>query len=143
MSSSLRLVPVTSDNVEAACSLSVRPDQSELVQPVAWSLAQAYTTPDIAWPRLIVDGETLVGFVMAFINVQFAPGTPDDPFRSGLWRLNIDSGQQGRGYGRFAVEAVSDELRGRGARGRPSRTCPVRTVPRSSTGSSVSVPPVS
>ncbi|MBW5255056.1 GNAT family N-acetyltransferase [Streptomyces poriferorum] len=115
MSSSLRLVPVTSDNVEAACALSVRPDQSELVQPVAWSLAQAYTTPDIAWPRLIADGETLVGFVMAFINVQFAPGTPDDPFRSGLWRLNIDSGQQGRGYGRFAVEAVNDELRGRGS----------------------------
>ncbi|MFI6649872.1 GNAT family N-acetyltransferase [Streptomyces sp. NPDC050529] len=114
MPSSLRLVPVTSDNVEAACALTVRPDQDGLVKPVAWSLAQAYATPEIAWPRLIADGETLVGFVMAFIDVQFAPEKPDDPFRSGLWRLNIAAAQQGSGYGRFAVEAVNDELRRRG-----------------------------
>ncbi|MEU1468889.1 GNAT family N-acetyltransferase [Streptomyces sp. NPDC005761] len=114
MSSSLRLVPVTSDNVEAACALKVRPGQDTLVKPVAWSLAQAYATPDIAWPRLIADGETLVGFVMAFLDVRFAPEEPDDPFRSGLWRLNIAAAEQGRGYGTFAVEAVNDELRRRG-----------------------------
>ncbi|WP_285563728.1 GNAT family N-acetyltransferase [Streptomyces sp. RTGN2] len=113
-SPSLRLVPVTSDNVEAACALTVRPDQNGLVKPVAWSLAQACTSPDTAWPRLIADGETLVGFVMAFLGVRFAPDRPGDPLRSGLWRLNIAAAQQGRGYGRFAVGAVNDELRRRG-----------------------------
>lgn len=114
MSSSPRLVPVTSDNVEAACALSVRPDQNGFVKPVAWSLAQAYAAPETAWPRLIADGETLVGFVMAFLDVRFAPEKPGDPVRSGLWRLNIAAAEQGRGYGRFAVGAVNDELRRRG-----------------------------
>ncbi|MFB6870920.1 GNAT family N-acetyltransferase [Streptomyces sp. NPDC056323] len=115
MSSSLRLEKVTADNVEAACQLKVRPDQDGLVKPVAWSLAQAYTTPDIAWPRLIFDGEKLVGFVMAFFDVRFYPDDPNDTrLRSGLWRLNIAADQQGRGYGRFAVEAVCEEIRRRG-----------------------------
>ncbi|MFJ8854359.1 GNAT family N-acetyltransferase [Streptomyces sp. NPDC102437] len=117
MSSSLRLERVTADNVEAACQLKVRPDQDGLVKPVAWSLAQAYTTPDLAWPRLIFDGEQLVGFVMAFFDVRFYPDDPNDTrLRSGLWRLNIAAGQQGRGYGRFAVEAVCEEIRRRGQR---------------------------
>ncbi|MET9659334.1 GNAT family N-acetyltransferase [Streptomyces sp. NPDC006510] len=115
MSSSLRLEKVTPDNVEAACQLKVRPDQDGLVKPVAWSLAQAYATPDIAWPRLIFDGEQLVGFVMAFFDVRFHPDDPnDDRLRSGLWRLNIAADQQGRGYGRFAVGAVCEEIRRRG-----------------------------
>ncbi|MCX5111724.1 GNAT family N-acetyltransferase [Streptomyces sp. NBC_00378] len=115
MSSSLRLEKVTADNVEAACQLKVRPDQDGLVKPVAWSLAQAYTTPDIAWPRLIFDGEQLVGFVMAFFDVRFYPDDPNDTrLRSGLWRLNIAADQQGRGYGRFAVDAVCEEIRRRG-----------------------------
>ena len=35
-------------------------------------------------------------------------------FRSGLWRLNIAAQEQGRGYGRFAVESVAAEIRRRG-----------------------------
>ncbi|MFF8612545.1 GNAT family N-acetyltransferase [Streptomyces sp. NPDC015350] len=114
MTSSLRLEKITSDNVEAACALEVRPGQEGLVKPVAWSPAQACATPDIAWPRLVFDGERLVGFVMAFFDVRFAPDDPGDRLRSGLWRLNIAAGQQGRGYGRFAVETVYEEIRRRG-----------------------------
>ncbi|MEU9621740.1 GNAT family N-acetyltransferase [Streptomyces sp. NPDC087228] len=114
MSSSLRLEEITSENVEAACQLKIRPDQEGLVKPVAWSLAQAYATPELAWPRLVFDGEQLVGFVMAFFDIRFHPDEPDDKPRSGLWRLNIAAGQQGRGYGKFAVEAVCEEIRRRG-----------------------------
>jgi diamine N-acetyltransferase len=114
MSASLRLAKVTPDTVEAACRLKVRPDQESLVAPVAWSLAEAYAQPEIAWPRLIFDGEQLVGFVMGFFSVRFHPDDPDDRLRSGLWRLNIAAGQQGRGYGRFAVESVCEEVRRRG-----------------------------
>jgi diamine N-acetyltransferase len=61
--------------------------------------------PDIAWPRLIYDGEQLVGFVMA----AFAPGHENPIFHSHLWRLNIGAEYQGNGYGRFAVDGVCDE----------------------------------
>ena len=114
MSPSLRLEKVTPDNVEAACRLTIRPDQEEFVEPVAWSLAEAYVHPQIAWPRLVFDGDQLVGFVMGFFMVRFDPDNPADALRSGIWRLNIAADQQGRGYGRFAVESVCQEVRRRG-----------------------------
>ena len=78
MLTGLRLEPVTQENVRAACKLKIRPDQEDLVAPVAWSLAEAYTVPDIAWPRLIYDGGQLVGFIMA----AFDPEDEDALFRS-------------------------------------------------------------
>ncbi|MCB5909054.1 GNAT family N-acetyltransferase [Streptomyces pinistramenti] len=114
MPPSLRLEEITPDTVEAACRLTVRPEQQEFVEPVARSLAEAYVHPTTAWPRLIFDGTQLVGFVMAFFDVCFDPADPDDRLRSGLWRLNIAVGRQGLGYGRFAVESVCAEIRRRG-----------------------------
>ena len=110
MLTGLRLELVTPENVRAACKLAVRPDQEDLVAPVAWSLADAYTAPDVAWPRLVYDGDELVGFVMA----AFPPEDRDTPYRSHLWRLNIGAGHQGSGYGRFAVDAVCQEALRRG-----------------------------
>ncbi|WP_030204196.1 GNAT family N-acetyltransferase [Streptomyces sp. NRRL S-87] len=106
-----RLEPVTPDNIDAALALSVRPDQQHAVAPVVRSLAEAYVHPDLAWPRLIFDGEELVGFLMAFFGAEFNPGEAP---RDGLWRLNIAADRQGRGYGRFAVESVAAEIRRRG-----------------------------
>jgi diamine N-acetyltransferase len=111
--SSPHLEKITTDNVLAACAIAVRPDQEGLVAPVARSLAEAYVQPDVAWPRLIVDGDTPVGFLMAFFGIRWHDDDPTD-VRSGLWRLNIATGQQGRGYGRFAVDALAGEVRRRG-----------------------------
>ncbi|APU14887.1 MULTISPECIES: GNAT family N-acetyltransferase [Actinoalloteichus] len=108
----LRLEPVTPDNVRDACALTVEPDQEAVVAPVAVSLAEAYTQPQSAWPRLVYDDQDLVGFVMA----GFDPENPVDLFRCGIWRLNIAAGHQGRGYGRFAVEELCAEARRRGQR---------------------------
>lgn len=112
MLTGLRLQQVTQENVRAACKLQLRPDQEDLVAPVAWSLADAYTLPEIAWPRLIYDGDQLVGFIMA----AFDPGNADDLYHSYLWRLNIGAGHQGKGYGRFAVERLGHEVLRRGQR---------------------------
>lgn len=111
-----RLEKVTADTVLDACRLEVAPAQRKFVSPVAQSLAEAYVHPDVAWPRLICDGDRIVGFVMAFFDVTFDydAGVPDAPKRSGLWRLAIAAGEQGRGYGRFAVGAVNEEIRRRG-----------------------------
>ncbi|MFG1657889.1 GNAT family N-acetyltransferase [Micromonospora chersina] len=107
-----RLEEITPDNVLAACAIAVRPDQEGLVAPVARSLAEAYAQPAVAWPRLVVDGDRTVGFLMGFLDIRWSQDPAD--VRSGLWRLNIGADQQGRGYGRFAVAALADELRRRG-----------------------------
>ncbi|OEJ29208.1 GNAT family N-acetyltransferase [Streptomyces agglomeratus] len=114
MKSAPRLARITADNFDAAIALRVRPDQEHLVAPVVKSLAEAYVHPDTAWPRLILDGDRPVGFVMAFFDIDFAGDGKGSDIRSGLWRLNIADGEQGRGYGRFAVEAVAAEIRRRG-----------------------------
>jgi diamine N-acetyltransferase len=108
--SELHLELVTRHNVRAACGLKVRPDQEGLVTPVAVSLASAYTMPDIAWPRLICNGDELAGFVMA----AFDPDHQDPMYHSYLWRLNIGAEHQGKGVGRFAVESLCQEAARRG-----------------------------
>ncbi len=110
----MRLEEITPDNYEAALALAVRPDQADLVAPVVKSLAEAYVFPQYAWPRLIYDGDQLVGFVMAFLNIPWGPDNDTSDIRSGLWRLNIAADAQGKGYGTFAVRAVCDEIRSRG-----------------------------
>ncbi|MFJ6669491.1 GNAT family N-acetyltransferase [Actinosynnema sp. NPDC091369] len=106
----MRLTKVTPDNVRDACALEVEPGQEDFVAPVAASLAEAHARPDIAWPRLVLDGDHLVGFIMG----AFDPANPVDYFRCGIWRLAVAAGRQGRGYGRFAVEAFCAEAAGRG-----------------------------
>ncbi|BDH03141.1 GNAT family N-acetyltransferase [Streptomyces seoulensis] len=110
---SLRLAEVTSANLGTALAIRVRPDQDHAVEPVAHSLAEAYVhPPGVAWPRLVLDGERPVGFLMAFLDIDWRGD--GSVRRSGLWRLNIDAGEQGKGFGRFAVESVAAELRRRG-----------------------------
>ncbi|MEU9170837.1 GNAT family N-acetyltransferase [Streptomyces sp. NPDC048420] len=115
-SSAPRLEMITPVNFESATGIRVRPEQEFAVSPVMQSLAEAYAHPEgVAWPRLIVDGERAVGFLMAFLDIDWrADG--GSLRRSGLWRLNIAADAQGRGYGRFAVESVAAELRRRGTK---------------------------
>ncbi|MEU7577458.1 GNAT family N-acetyltransferase [Streptomyces sp. NPDC041068] len=109
-----RLEKITAANFDAAVGLKVRPDQEHLVAPVVKSLAEAYVHSGTAWPRLILDGERPVGFVMAFFDIDWAEDSTGTDLRSGLWRLNIAAGEQGHGYGRFAVHCVAEEIRRRG-----------------------------
>lgn len=105
-----RLELVTAANVRAACRLEIAPEQEGMVAPVAVSLAEAYVHPNLAWPRLIYDDDSLVGFVMA----AFDPANPVEHDRCCVWRLNIAAGQQGKGYGRYAVDQLLAEARRRG-----------------------------
>ncbi|MFC4012815.1 GNAT family N-acetyltransferase [Nonomuraea purpurea] len=112
MNKSLRLAPITPANVEMAIGVKVRPDQEGFVSPVAKSLAEAYVQPQVAWPRLILDDDRPVGFLMAFLDIDWNGKGVD--FRSGLWRLNVAAEAQGQGVGRFAVGAVAAEVKRRG-----------------------------
>ncbi|MET9351307.1 GNAT family N-acetyltransferase [Streptomyces termitum] len=114
MTSSPRLERITPATLDAALALRVHPHQEKNVAPVVKSLAEAYAHGETAWPRLIFDGDRLVGFLMAFLDVPWAPERDPADRRSGLWRLNVSADAQGAGYGRFAVGAVAGELRRRG-----------------------------
>jgi len=103
------LAELSAGNIDAAVGLQLRPGQERFVAPVVRSIAEAYVHPT-AWPRVVFDGDQLVGFVMA----NFDPGNEQEAFRCGIWRLNVAAAAQGRGVGRFAVDAVAEEARRRG-----------------------------
>ncbi|MFB4282870.1 MULTISPECIES: GNAT family N-acetyltransferase [unclassified Nonomuraea] len=107
-----RLEEITPGNLSAALGIKVSPEQEAFVAPVMASLAEAYAARHTAWPRLVRDGERAVAFVMG----NFDPGNEIGAFRCGIWRLNVAAGEQGKGYGRFAVRAVCEEARRRGHR---------------------------
>lgn len=107
--SDLRLVELDSENLAAVVAIPPSVGEKAYVAPVVFSIAEAYVTPT-AWPRVIVDGEEVVGFVMA----NWDPDNEIAEFRGGIWRLNVANEAKGRGVGRFAVEQVCAEARRRG-----------------------------
>jgi hypothetical protein len=82
-----------------------------------------------ASPRLILDDDRVVGFVMGGFN----PDSEIDAFQAGIWRLNIAADEQGQGDGRFAVQAVAAEARRRGQKRITVLWCKVMAAQRAST----------
>ncbi|MDJ1369993.1 GNAT family N-acetyltransferase [Gulosibacter molinativorax] len=107
---SLRLAPLTADNIVAANALSLKPGQENFVAPVSHSIAEAYVNQDTMWPRVVVDGDDVVAFIMATFNDE-----SDDPlYRATILRMNVDAEHQRQGIGAFAVDAVLTEALERG-----------------------------
>jgi diamine N-acetyltransferase len=96
----VELAEVTEETVRTICRLQVAPDQRSFVAPNAVSLAEALFST-VAWYRAIVADGAPVGFVM----LELASDEP--PF---LWRLMVDRRYQGRGYGRQAIELLTEHL---------------------------------
>src|SRR5690554_3922777 len=110
--SPLVLAELSPENLPAACRLPPAPGQKAPVAPVVFSIAEAYVNPT-AWPRVILLDDEVVGFVMG----NFDPHNAIEAFRAGIWRLNVSESARFRGVGRFAVNAVAEEARRRGATG--------------------------
>ena len=93
---------VTADTVRTICALKVADNQTHFVAPNAYSIAEAYFEPN-AWFRAIYAGETAVGFLM----------TAEVPEQSlyYLWRFMIAENQQGKGYGRAALEQLIERIK--------------------------------
>jgi len=106
----LRLEELSASTVVAANSLTLKPGQEQYVQPVSHSIAEAYVQPTTSWPRVVLDGDTVVGFIMG----NFDPDAAQEELRSCIWRLNIAADAQGTGVGRFAVHTLAAEARSRG-----------------------------
>lgn len=105
---SVRLEPLTTENIKAVYDLRVAPAQEQFVAPNSWSLAQALVEHEVAWPRAIVAGSDVVGFLMLEIDPKDEDGQP-----FWLWRLMIGAEFQRRGIGTAVMEQAYAEVRRR------------------------------
>jgi diamine N-acetyltransferase len=106
----LRLEELSAKNIVAANSLTLRPGQEQFVTPPSYAIADAYIDPETSWPRVVVDGDEVVGFIRG----NFDPDSSQEEFRSCIWRVTVAADAQGSGVGRFAVWALANEARSRG-----------------------------
>jgi diamine N-acetyltransferase len=106
----LRLEPLSAANIVAANALTLKKGQQAYATPVSYSTAEHTVNPAAAWPRVVLDGDEVVGFIKGNLD----PDEPREEFRCCLWSINVKASAQGRGVGRFAVQALADEARSRG-----------------------------
>jgi GNAT superfamily N-acetyltransferase len=106
----LRLEELSAATIVAANSLTLRPGQEQFVAPTSYAIADAYINPLTSWPRVVLDGDKVVGFIRG----NFDPDSDLPEFRSCIWRINVAADAQGAGIGKFAVHALADEARSRG-----------------------------
>ncbi|EJS68952.1 GNAT family N-acetyltransferase [Bacillus cereus] len=99
----VHLKVVTRENWEDALKVQVKEEQSKFVPTVAVSLAKVYIKPDGEnveyMPFAIYDGDLMVGFIMH----AFIKETSDMYWINGFI---IDQKQQGRGYGKAALQEI-------------------------------------
>jgi diamine N-acetyltransferase len=106
----LRLEELSAKTIVAANSLTLRRGQEHYVTPPTYAIADAYINPATTWPRVVLDGDTVVGFIRG----NFDPDSEQEELRSCVWRVNVAADAQGSGVGRFAVWALAEEARSRG-----------------------------
>lgn len=99
---SVTLKDVDKENFKRCVELVVREDQENFVASNVYSIAQSKVEPTYT-TQAVYDGDEMVGFVM------YGYDTDD----GGYWiaRVMIDKNQQGKGYGRAAMEEVVKRLR--------------------------------
>jgi diamine N-acetyltransferase len=106
----LRLEELSANTIVAANNLSLRRGQEQFVTPPSYAIADAFIDPLTSWPRVVLDGDTVVGFIRG----NFDPNASQEEFRSCIWRVSVSGNAQGMGVGRFAVKALAEEARSRG-----------------------------
>lgn len=106
----LRLEELTAQTIVAARNLALKPGQAAFIAPETYEHSEQDLDPAGSWPRVVMDGDHLVGYVMG----TFDPDATQDFLKAALWRIHVEAEAQGAGVGRFAVQALADEARRRG-----------------------------
>lgn len=106
----LRLEELSAKTIVAANNITLRRGQEQFVTPPSYAMADAYLNPVTTWPRVVLDGETVVGFIRG----NFDPDAAQEEFRSCVWRVSVAADSQGSGVGSFAVRALAEEAKTRG-----------------------------
>lgn len=106
----LRIEELSAETVSDANSLSLKPGQEAFLEPVTYTSVEQSLDPSGSWPRVIRDGDAVVGYIMG----TFDDDSDVDYLRAAIWRINVSAEAQGSGVGRFAVQAFAEEARRRG-----------------------------
>lgn len=108
--SQFKLEELSAATIVEVNRLGLKPGQEQFVSPVSYAAAAAVTPPHTAWQRVVLEDDRVIGF----IHGNFDPENREEEFRAALWRINVDAEAQGRGVGRFAVDALLEEAAKRG-----------------------------
>ena len=101
----IELRKITFDNFDECIKLEPKAEQKSFVASNLCSLAEAYVALTnkecIPMPYAIYNNETMVGFLMLSYGEAYEN---KDETAYWVWRLMIDKGYQGKGYGREAMK---------------------------------------
>ena len=106
----LRLEELSAKTIVAANNLTLRRGQEQFVTPPSYAIADSFLNPATSWPRVVLDGDTVVGFIRG----NFDPDAVQEEFRSCVWRVTVAADVQGSGVGKFAVISLAEEAKSRG-----------------------------
>lgn len=115
---SVRLVEISVQNLWEICKLSdtLSHGQRNCVASNAYSVAEAHFLPENAWFKAIYADEKPVGFIMVDIAPKDLPAALNDEGANSvfLWRFMIGGEYQGKGYGKAALDIVSEKFKEEG-----------------------------
>jgi diamine N-acetyltransferase len=106
----LTLQELTAQTIVAANGLTLKPGQEAFLKPETYTHAEEGLDPAGSWPRVVMDGDRVVGYIMG----SFDHDSSEDYLKAALWRIEVADDAQGMGVGRFAVQGLADEARARG-----------------------------
>ena len=106
----LRLEELSAKTIVAANNLTLRRGQEQFVTPPSYAIADSFLNPITSWPLVVLDGDTVVGFIRG----NFDADAAQEEFRSCVWRVTVSADAQGTGVGKFAVHALAEEAKLRG-----------------------------
>lgn len=98
----VQLRPITEENFIDAFNLRLAPGQERFVSHPIRSLAQAYVYKDQCQPFGIYENDKMVGYVMVIYDY--------DVPEYDIWHMMIDEAEQGKGYGREALDRVMEYI---------------------------------
>ncbi|NHZ95839.1 GNAT family N-acetyltransferase [Massilia sp. CCM 8734] len=104
----ITLQAVTEDNFDTLIELPLLPEQQDYLASNAYSIAQASFYPNSFFTRAICLDDKPIGFLM-YVSLA----DEGQPGEYAIYRFMIDSGEQGKGYGRRAIGLALDEIRSR------------------------------
>lgn len=113
----IHLRKITEENFIDAFNLKLAPEQERFVSHPIRSLAQAYVYREQCQPFGIYEGQTMVGYVMVIYDY--------DVPEYDIWHMMIEQTEQGKGYGKAALDRVLDYIREKpfGSSDRVTLTC--------------------
>ena len=106
----LRLEELSAATIVAANTLTLRRGQEQFVTPPSYAIADNFINPATSWPRVVLDGDRVVGFIRG----NFDPDAVQEEFRNCIWRGTVAGDVQGTCVGKFAVYVLAEEARERG-----------------------------